>query len=52
MNTQKDLVNAVSAQLGIPTNQVQDVVRTLFSIIRETVNNGEPVYLAGMGTFK
>lgn len=51
MNTSKDLVAKVSADLGIPSKDVQKVINVLFKTIRKSLHDGEAVYWAGFGTF-
>jgi DNA-binding protein HU-beta len=49
--TKQELVRSISHQTGIEQPAVLATVEALMSIIKETMANGENVYLRGFGTF-
>ena len=49
--TKQELVRSISHQTGIEQPAVLATVEALMSIIKETMANGENVYLRGFGSF-
>ena len=49
--TKADIVNNISDQLGIDKTDVQATVEKFMSEIKNSLDNGENVYLRGFGSF-
>ena len=49
--TKADLVSNISDQLGIDKTDVQATVESLMGEIKNSLENGENVYLRGFGSF-
>ena len=49
--TKAELVTKVSENLGLEKNEVLATVENLMSEIKNSLNNGENVYLRGFGSF-
>jgi DNA-binding protein HU-beta len=49
--TKADIVNNISDQLGIDKTDVQATVEKFMSEIKNSLENGENVYLRGFGSF-
>jgi DNA-binding protein HU-beta len=49
--TKADIVNNISDQLGIDKTDVQATVEKFMSEIKDSLENGENVYLRGFGSF-
>jgi integration host factor subunit alpha len=48
--TRKELASAVNEKLGISQRNSSEIVDTVFSVLRETLNDGESVKLVQFGT--
>ena len=49
--TKADIVSKVSNNLGLEKNEVLATVENLMNEIKDSLNNGENVYLRGFGSF-
>ncbi len=49
--TKAELVTKISENLGLEKNEVLATVENLMSEIKNSLNNGENVYLRGFGSF-
>ena len=49
--TKAEIVTKISNNLGLEKNEVLATVETLMKEIKESLNNGENVYLRGFGSF-
>lgn len=49
--TKADIVNEVAKSTGIEKNQVQAVVEAFMESVKDSLAQGEPVYLRGFGSF-
>ncbi len=49
--TKADIINEITAMTGVAKKDVTVTVEALMSVIRDTMCNGENVYLRGFGTF-
>jgi integration host factor subunit alpha len=49
--TKIDIVNLIFEKVGLPKNDAQDIVETLFDTMREALIAGESVKISGFGTF-
>ena len=49
--TKAELVTKISENLGLEKNEVLATVQNLMSEIKNSLNNGENVYLRGFGSF-
>ena len=49
--TKAEIVTKISNNLGLEKNEVLATVETLMQEIKESLNNGENVYLRGFGSF-
>ena len=49
--TKADIVNEVAKSTGIEKTTVQTVLEASMESIKESLSNGEPVYLRGFGSF-
>jgi integration host factor subunit alpha len=50
--TKNDLVEKIHTQIGISKKESSDLLESLFSIIKLTLENGEKIKLAGFGNFE
>ena len=49
--TKAEIVNEIAKQTGIEKIQVQSVVEAFMDNVKESLANGNPVYLRGFGSF-
>ncbi len=49
--TKADIVNEISRKTGIDKAEVLQTVEKLMEVIKDTMSNGENVYLRGFGSF-
>lgn len=49
--TKAEIVNKIASNTGIEKNQVQAVVEAFMTSVKESLAQGEPVYLRGFGSF-
>jgi DNA-binding protein HU-beta len=49
--TKADIVNEVAKSTGIEKNQVQAVVEAFMETVKDSLAQGDPVYLRGFGSF-
>lgn len=49
--TKADIVNLVFEKVGLPRNEAQEIVETVFDTIKETLIAGESIKVSGFGTF-
>ncbi len=50
--TKADLVDAVCDRLGFSRKESMSMVETLFDLMKETLERGEPLKLSGFGKFE
>lgn len=46
-----DLVNQIADKTGIPKVDVLVTLETMFKEVKETLSNGENIYIRGFGSF-
>ncbi|MDX9714293.1 MAG: integration host factor subunit alpha [Dissulfurispiraceae bacterium] len=49
--TKADIVNNVFEKVGLPRNEAQELVETVFESIKQTLMAGESIKISGFGTF-
>jgi DNA-binding protein HU-beta len=49
--TKAEIVNKIASNTGIEKSQVQAVVEAFMTSVKESLAQGEPVYLRGFGSF-
>lgn len=49
--TKAEIVNEVAKSTGIEKNQVQAVVEAFMETVKDSLSQGDPVYLRGFGSF-
>lgn len=49
--TKADIVNLVFEKVGLPKNEAQEMVETVFDTIKQTLIAGESIKISGFGTF-
>ena len=49
--TKADIVNFVVDKVGLPRNEAQSIVETVFDSIKQTLIAGESIKISGFGTF-
>ena len=49
--TKAEIVNKIASNTGIEKSQVQAVVEAFMKCVKESLAQGEPVYLRGFGSF-
>jgi DNA-binding protein HU-beta len=49
--TKAEIVNKIASNTGIEKSQVQAVVEAFMKSVKESLAQGEPVYLRGFGSF-
>ncbi|MCR5003155.1 MAG: integration host factor subunit beta [Bacteroidales bacterium] len=49
--TKADIVNAINSKTGIEKGVAQQVIEGYMEVIKESLANGEPVYLRHFGSF-
>lgn len=49
--TKADIVNNVFEKVGLPRNEAQELVETVFESIKHTLMAGESIKISGFGTF-
>ena len=49
--TKAEIVNEVAKSTGIEKNQVQAVVEAFMETVKDSLSQGNPVYLRGFGSF-
>lgn len=49
--TKAEIVAAVAGKTGVEKNAVQNVIETFMEVVKNTMKNGENVYLRGFGSF-
>ena len=49
--TKAEIVNEVAKATGIEKTQVQTVVEAFMETVKDSLSNGNPVYLRGFGSF-
>src|SRR5215203_560131 len=49
--TKAELVNQISEQTGVEKNVALNIVEATMNVIKETMSDGENVYLRGFGSF-
>ena len=49
--TKAEIVNEVAKSTGIEKNQVQAVVEAFMETVKDSLAQGDPVYLRGFGSF-
>ena len=49
--TKAEIVNEVAKATGIEKKQVQTVVEAFMETVKDSLSNGNPVYLRGFGSF-
>lgn len=49
--TKADIVEIIFDKVGLSKKEAQDIVEMLFDTIRQSFMDGEPVKIAGFGTF-
>ena len=50
--TKAEIVQAIAKQTGIDRGNVMAVVEEFMTVIKDTMANGENIYLRGFGTFE
>lgn len=51
MTTKADIVEAVYQKIGLSKKESADIVDTVFEVIREQLEQSEPVKISGFGNF-
>lgn len=51
MTTKADIVEAVYQKVGLSKKESADIVDTVFEVIREQLEQSEPVKISGFGNF-
>jgi DNA-binding protein HU-beta len=49
--TKADLVTTISDRLGLEKNEVQSTIEAFMDEVKNSLNNGDNVYLRGFGSF-
>lgn len=49
--TKADIVNHVFEKVGLPRNEAQNIVETVFDSVKQTLIAGESIKISGFGTF-
>jgi len=49
--TKAEMVHEISFKTGIPKKDVEDVIEALMVTIKDSLTNGEEVFLRGFGSF-
>lgn len=49
--TKADIVNLVFEKVGLPKNEAQEMVETVFDAVKQTLIAGESIKISGFGTF-
>ena len=49
--TKADIVNKISSETGLEKNEVLKTVESMMSCIKDSLSEGENVYLRGFGSF-
>jgi DNA-binding protein HU-beta len=49
--TKADIVAKIAEEIGLEKNEVQKTVESLMSTVKDSLTNGENVYLRGFGSF-
>ena len=49
--TKADIIDAICEEIGFPKRESAKIVKNLFNIIKERLENGENVKLSGFGSF-
>jgi len=49
--TKAEIVAAVASETGVEKNAVQNVIETFMAVVKNTMKNGDNVYLRGFGSF-
>ncbi|MEM7548334.1 MAG: HU family DNA-binding protein [Bacteroidota bacterium] len=49
--TKADVINEISDKTGIPKEDVTTTVEAFFSVIKNSMANGENIYVRGFGSF-
>ncbi len=49
--TKAEIVNDIVAETGVPKAHVQEVVKSFMNVVKNSMVNGENVYLRGFGSF-
>lgn len=50
--TTSDLIDAVAAATGYPKNEVDRVIQAFTAVVTTSLNDGKPVAVTRLGTFK
>ena len=49
--TKADVINEISEKTGIDKNDVTTTVESFFSVVKESLAEGESIYIRGFGSF-
>lgn len=49
--TKADIVAEISQKTGFDRNQVQDTVESFFAVVKDSMEQGENIYVRGFGSF-
>ena len=49
--TKADIINEISDKTGIDRLDVQDTVEAFFSVVKNSMANGDNIYVRGFGSF-
>ncbi|GAB3220675.1 HU family DNA-binding protein [Spirosoma arcticum] len=49
--TKQDLIRRISQQTGFDEETSRFVVETFFEVVKESLTQGEPIYVRGFGSF-
>ena len=49
--TKADVINEISEKTGIDKNDVTTTVESFFSVVKESLTEGESIYIRGFGSF-
>ena len=49
--TKADVINEISEKTGIDKNDVTTTVESFFSVVKDSLTEGESIYIRGFGSF-
>ncbi|MBF0313222.1 MAG: integration host factor subunit alpha [Oligoflexia bacterium] len=49
--TKSDIVNRVCKEMALSKKEANDLIETIFKVIKDTLSNGEKVKISGFGNF-
>lgn len=49
--TKADIISEISDKTGIEKNDVSTTVEAFFNVVKESMSNGESIYVRGFGSF-